>query len=31
MKGAVRIATAPGHGTTVEFEAPFPQMRGFHF
>jgi signal transduction histidine kinase len=31
MLGAVRIETAPGKGTTVEFEAPFPQMRGFHF
>jgi signal transduction histidine kinase len=31
MKGAVRIQTAPGRGTTVQFEAPFPRMRGFHF
>ncbi len=31
MNGAVRIQTAPGAGTTVEFEAPFPRMRGFHF
>lgn len=31
MNGAVRIQTAPGHGTTVEFEAPFPQTRGFGF
>jgi ligand-binding sensor domain-containing protein len=31
MHGAVRIQTAPGQGTTVEFEAPFPRMRGFHF
>ncbi len=31
MHGAVRIQTAPGQGTTVEFAAPFPRMRGFHF
>lgn len=31
MQGAVRIKTAPGEGTTVEFEAPFPRMRGFNF
>jgi signal transduction histidine kinase len=31
MRGAVRIQTAPGQGTTVEFEAPFPRTRGFHF
>ena len=31
MNGAVRIQTALGQGTMVEFEAPFPQMRGFHF
>ena len=31
MNGAVRIQTAPGQGTTVEFEAPFPRTRGFSF
>ena len=31
MHGAVHIQTAAGQGTTVEFEAPFPQTRGFHF
>jgi signal transduction histidine kinase len=31
MHGTVRIQTAPGHGTTVEFETPFPRMRGFYF
>jgi signal transduction histidine kinase/streptogramin lyase len=31
MHGAVRIQTAPGQGTTVEFEAPFPRTRGFYF
>jgi signal transduction histidine kinase/ligand-binding sensor domain-containing protein len=31
MHGAVRIQTAPGQGTTVEFEAPFPRTRGFRF
>ena len=31
MNGAVRIQTAPGQGTTMEFEAPFPRMRGFPF
>ncbi len=31
MHGAMRIETAPGQGTTVEFEAPFPRMRGFLF
>jgi ligand-binding sensor domain-containing protein len=29
MHGTVRILTAPGQGTTVEFAAPFPRMRGF--
>jgi signal transduction histidine kinase len=31
MNGAVRIQTAPGQGTAVEFAAPFPRMRGFPF
>ena len=31
MNGEVRIQAAPGQGTVVEFEAPFPRMRGFHF
>ena len=31
MNGEVRIQTAPGRGTAVEFEAPFPRTRGFHF
>jgi signal transduction histidine kinase len=31
MNGAVLIQTALGKGTSVEFKAPFPQMRGFHF
>jgi len=31
MNGEVRIQTSPGQGTVVEFEAPFPRMRGFHF
>jgi signal transduction histidine kinase len=31
MNGEVHIQTAPGQGTVVEFEAPFPQTRGFHF
>jgi hypothetical protein len=31
MRGAVRIQTAPGQGTTVEFAAPFPRTRGFPF
>jgi signal transduction histidine kinase len=31
MHGAVRLQTAPGQGTTVEFQAPFPQTRGFYF
>lgn len=31
MNGEVRIQTAAGQGTTVEFEAPFPRTRGFHF
>jgi ligand-binding sensor domain-containing protein/signal transduction histidine kinase len=31
MNGEVHIQTAPGEGTLVEFSAPFPQMRGFHF
>ena len=31
MHGEVRLETAPGAGTTVEFQAPFPRMRGFHF
>ena len=31
MNGEVRIQTEPGQGTVVEFEAPFPRMRGFHF
>jgi ligand-binding sensor domain-containing protein/signal transduction histidine kinase len=31
MNGEVRIQTSPGCGTAVEFEAPFPRTRGFHF
>ena len=31
MRGSVRIQTAPGQGTTVEFAAPFPRTRGFPF
>ena len=31
MHGSVRLQTAPGQGTTVEFVAPFPRMRGFPF
>ncbi|MBC8095767.1 MAG: hypothetical protein H7Y43_08135 [Akkermansiaceae bacterium] len=31
MKGVVRIQSAPGRGTVVEFQAPFPQMRGLGF
>jgi ligand-binding sensor domain-containing protein len=31
MAGAVRIETAPGRGTSVEFTAPFPRTRGFPF
>jgi len=31
MNGEVRIQTVSGRGTRVEFEAPFPRMRGFLF
>jgi ligand-binding sensor domain-containing protein/signal transduction histidine kinase len=31
MNGTVRIESAPGKGTSVEFAAPFPQMRGYLF
>ena len=31
LHGAVRFLSTPGQGTRVEFEAPFPRMRGFRF
>jgi ligand-binding sensor domain-containing protein/signal transduction histidine kinase len=31
MRGTVRLRTAPGQGTVVEFAAPFPRTRGFPF